>query len=151
MLQLLSARRRTDLHGRDASWQFDLGAGWSRLWPTSAPAQRMGVRVALSIPDLRGVEVAPALEWRYGDERTLNLAAGPLWRMDDSLQGGGGYRIEVGVSLGDPNTVRAWTFTFGVSHSVLGRRELAVTFGLRFELLLRRQGASRRALSGSSR
>jgi hypothetical protein len=132
-VQLAGGRRRTDVGGAIPAWQYDFGASYARLWRVgSASPHLLGVRAALSFPAFEGVEVSPLLEYRFGDLTTVNLAWGPMWQIDSQRKGAGGYRTDVSVTAGG----YPWAFYFGVSQALFGRPDLAITFGVRVDILV---------------
>jgi hypothetical protein len=138
-IQILGGRRRSDFGGREPGWQYELAVSYGRLWRLGPPSlHQLGVRVVLAVPDLRGVEVGPLAEYRWGASATLSLCWGPMWRIDGALKGAGGYRGELAVGT----ATYGWSLYAGVSHAVFGRPELATTFGVRFEWIALRRGAA---------
>jgi hypothetical protein len=136
-IQILGGRRRSDLAGREPGWQYELAVSWGRLWRLKPPSlHQLGVRALLAFPDLRGVEVGPLGEYRWGASAILSLCWGPMWRIDGVLKGAGGYRGELMVGT----VAFGWSLYAGVSHALFGRPELAITLGARFEWIAFRRG-----------
>lgn len=132
-IQLLGGRWRSEVGDLSPRWEYSFGAAYSRLWRLgSSSAHALGVRIAVSVPGFEGVEVAPQLEYRWGDVSTVNLSWGPLWTIDEARKGAGGHRLELAVNPG----AYPWALYVGMAHSVFGRPALAVVFGIRFELRL---------------